>query len=68
MNEEAFNLSIRKFLKQFGVAAQREIERAVRSGLEDGSIRDGQSIPVRATLRVGDMVHDFHVDSEVTLS
>jgi hypothetical protein len=68
MNEEAFNLSIRKFLKQFGVTAQREIEQAVRGGLEDGSIREDQPIPVRATLRVGNMVRDFHVDSELTLS
>lgn len=36
MNEDAFNLSIRKFLKQFGVAAQREIERAVEQALVDG--------------------------------
>ena len=68
MDEERFNLSIRKLLKQFGVTAQREIEQAVRSGLEDGSIREDQSIPVRATLSVGNMVRDFHVDSELTLS
>jgi len=29
MNEEAFNLSVRKFLKHFGVSAQREIEKSV---------------------------------------
>jgi len=67
MNEEAFNISVRKFLKHFGVSAQREIELAVRRGLEDGSIRDDQPIPVRATLTVGDKIHDFHIDSELTL-
>jgi hypothetical protein len=67
MNEEAFNISIRKFLKHFGVTAQREIEQVVRRGLEDGSISEDQSIPVRATLTVGNMVHDFHIDSEITL-
>jgi hypothetical protein len=50
------------------VTAQREIEQVVRRGLEEGSIREDQSIPVRATLTVGDMVHDFHIDSELTLS
>ena len=30
MDEEAFNLSTRKFLKQLGVTSQREIERGVR--------------------------------------
>jgi hypothetical protein len=67
MNEEVFNLSIRKFLKQFGVSAQREIEQSVRRGLEDGSISDDQPIPVRATLSVGDVVHEFHIDSELML-
>ena len=30
MNEDKFNLSLRKFLKQVGVTSQREIERLVR--------------------------------------
>lgn len=32
MSEEAFNMSMRKFLKQVGVTSQREIENFVRSG------------------------------------
>jgi hypothetical protein len=68
MNEEAFNISIRTFLKHFGVTAQREIEQVVRRALQEGSIREDQPIPVRATLTIGDMVHDFHIDSELKLS
>jgi Family of unknown function (DUF6494) len=30
MNEEKFNMSLRKFLKQVGVTSQRELERIVR--------------------------------------
>jgi len=30
MNEEKFNMSLRKFLKQVGVTSQRELERFVR--------------------------------------
>jgi 16S rRNA U516 pseudouridylate synthase RsuA-like enzyme len=30
MNEDAFNMAIRKFLKEVGVTSQREIERVVR--------------------------------------
>ena len=30
MDEEKFNMSLRKFLKQVGVTSQREIERIVR--------------------------------------
>jgi 16S rRNA U516 pseudouridylate synthase RsuA-like enzyme len=32
MSEEAFNMSLRKFLKQVGVTSQREIEELVRAG------------------------------------
>jgi len=32
MSEEAFNMSLRKFLKQVGVTSQHEIEDLVRTG------------------------------------
>ena len=38
MDEEVFNLSIRKFLKVVGIGSQREIERAVAQALADGGI------------------------------
>jgi hypothetical protein len=31
MNEDKFNMSLRKFLKQVGVTSQREIERIARA-------------------------------------
>jgi hypothetical protein len=68
MDEEAFNLSIRKFLKHFGVTAQREIERAVQRGMADGSLRGDERVPVRATLVLGDLVREFHIDGEITLA
>ena len=34
MNEDVFNMSLRKFLKKVGVTSQREIEKAVRAALE----------------------------------
>ena len=40
MNEDKFNMSLRKFLKQVGVTSQREIERVVREkGLDAGKLR-----------------------------
>jgi hypothetical protein len=67
MNEEAFNISIRKFLKQFGVTAQREIEHAVQRGIGDGSLSGSERIPVRATLRLEGLMSDYHVDGVITL-
>ncbi|HEY9515906.1 MAG TPA: DUF6494 family protein [Gemmatimonadaceae bacterium] len=68
MNEEAFNISVRKFLKHFGVTAQREIESAVRRGLEDGSLSGNEAIPVRATLTLNGHVSEFQIDGEITLA
>jgi hypothetical protein len=67
MDDDALNLSIRKFLKHFGVTAQREIEQAVQRGLADGTLRGNEAIPVRATLVVGGLVRDFSIDGEITL-
>jgi hypothetical protein len=68
MDEDALNLSIRRFLKQFGIAAQREMEHAVQRALADGTLRGDEAIPVRATLVVQGLVADFHVDDEITLA
>ncbi|MFO7189133.1 MAG: DUF6494 family protein [Pseudomonadota bacterium] len=52
MDEEALNLSIRKFLKQVGVLSQREIERAVRRALEAGAVRGDEHLPAIMTLEL----------------
>ena len=67
MDDAALNLSIRTFLKQFGVSAQREMERAVARGLASGTLKGTEIIPVRATLMVDGLVVDFHVDGELRL-
>ena len=36
MNEDRFNMAVRKFLKEVGVTSQREIERVVREGAPKG--------------------------------
>jgi 16S rRNA U516 pseudouridylate synthase RsuA-like enzyme len=37
MDEDRFNMEIRKFLKEVGVTSQREIERVVREGQVNGT-------------------------------
>jgi Family of unknown function (DUF6494) len=53
MNEEVFNVSIRKFLKTLGVSAQREIEKAVRLALAEGKLKGDKSSRRRARLDDG---------------
>lgn len=52
MNDETFNLSIRKFLKMVGVGSQREIEHAVAQAIQEGRISGTESLPARMTLEI----------------
>ncbi|XXK29118.1 DUF6494 family protein [Arenicellales bacterium nBUS_45] len=36
MDEDVFNIQLRKFLKKVGIQSQREIEQAVRAGVASG--------------------------------
>jgi hypothetical protein len=68
MNEEQFNLDLRKFLKRFGVSAQREIEETVREGLADGSLAGAASIKARARLEIEGREVDLVIEEEIRLS
>ncbi len=67
MNEEVFNLDLRKFLKRFGVTAQREIERAVAEGQERGTIQGTETLSVRATLTIPGVLDELRIDGEIGL-
>jgi hypothetical protein len=65
MNEEALNISVRKFLKKLGVTAQREIENAVREAAEKGRLKDGTALPAKAVITVGGVDLAFEVGGEI---
>lgn len=67
MNDETFNLSIRKFLKMVGVNSQREIERAVAKAIEDRSISGAETFPARVTLEVAGLKLSTVFDGEIRL-
>ncbi|MEQ8320176.1 MAG: DUF6494 family protein [Rhodospirillales bacterium] len=52
MDEEVFNMQLRKFLKNVGVTSQREIETAVRSAVESGKLSGNESIDAKVTLSI----------------
>lgn len=62
MDEERFNMSLRKYLKQVGVSSQQEIERAVReSGKTSGKIE------VQTKLSAPDVGLEHVVEGEIDL-
>jgi hypothetical protein len=68
MNEEVFNIDLRKFLKRFGVTAQREIERAVADAIERGTLTGTETLSVRATLTIPDVIGELRIDGEIGLT
>ena len=67
MNEEIFNLSVRKLLKTVGVNSQREIERAVRKALDSGDIKGTESFPATVTLAVAGLKLNVKFESDISL-
>jgi hypothetical protein len=52
MDQETFNLSIRKFLKMVGVNSQREIEQAVQKALESRRLKGEETFAAKVTLEL----------------
>jgi len=68
MNDEALNMSIRKFLKTVGVNSQLAIEKAVRKAIEDGKLKGSESLPVVMTLSVGALALEVKFDGDLNLN
>ena len=68
MDEDAFNMSVRKFLKKLGVSAQREIEPSVREQLEAGKLRGDETLEATATVAVSGLPHEVVVTGTIALS
>ncbi|MBM3569697.1 MAG: hypothetical protein FJX46_13205 [Alphaproteobacteria bacterium] len=67
MNEDVFNMELRKFLKTVGVTTQREIENAVRAGLSAGRLKGTETLKVRATVTIEGLGAEHRVDGTIAL-
>ena len=67
MNDEAFNMSIRRFLKVVGIRSQTEIERAVARAVADGKIRGDAVLPASMRLTINGVGLDIVLDGEIRL-
>ena len=64
MDEEALNMSLRKFLKKVGITSQREIERAMDQANQDGRL-DGSPVPVKITLQCDLIDEPLNIEGEI---
>jgi hypothetical protein len=68
MDEEALNLSIRKFLKMVGVKSQREIEQAVARAIATRAVAGSDNFPAKMTLEIPALGVNVAFDGEIRLS
>lgn len=67
LNEEAFNLELRRFLKKVGITSQREIERAVREALTSGALKGGERLRAEVTLSMPQVKLTHRIEDEIAL-
>jgi hypothetical protein len=67
MQEDVFNTSIRKLLKEFGVTAQREIEKAVRQAVTEHRLKGSERLPAKLTLSIPAVGLTHNIEGDVDL-
>ena len=67
MDEDTFNMEVRKFLKVVGVTSQREIETAVRDAIAAGKHKGSGKLKAKMTLSLPELGLKHEIDSEIGL-
>jgi hypothetical protein len=67
LDEDRFNMSVRKFLKVVGVTSQREIETAVREALKSGRLRGDEKLSAKVTLTIEIIGLRHEIQDEIEL-
>jgi ribosomal protein L1 len=67
MNEDVFNMEVRKFLKKVGVTSQREIEQAVREAIDSGALQGTETLKAKMTLTIDGLNVRHEIDGDISL-
>ena len=67
MDQETFNLSIRRLLKTVGVSSQREIKQAVANAIAAGTITGSETLAATMTLQIAALRLEVSFDGEIKL-
>jgi hypothetical protein len=68
MDEERFNISLRRLLKHFGVTAQRDVEKAVHAALESGALTGREVLQARINMVVEGLPTDISIEGRIELA
>ena len=68
LDEDKFNLEVRRLLKTFGVGAQREIEKAVDDALDAGGLSGDETLSASIRLTIPELGLEFTTEGDIDLS
>jgi hypothetical protein len=68
MDNDVFNLEIRRFLKEFGVTAHREVEDAVEAAWQAGKLQGHETIHARARIEIPALGTYFDIERDIPLA
>ena len=68
MDEEVFNMQLRRFLKKVGIQSQQEIEQAVRKSIETGLLSGKEKLKVQMLLRIPAADVEVTIEDEIGLT
>ena len=67
MNEDVFNMELRKLLKKVGVTSQREIEQAVRDALDSGKLTGNETLTAKVRISIESLDLDHEITGDISL-
>ena len=65
MNDDAFNMGLRKFLKQVGISSQRALEDAARAAENAGKLKGRRTVRAKMVLTVEEIGLRHTVEDEI---
>jgi len=68
MDEDVFNIQLRKFLKKVGIQSQREFEQAVRDGVAQGALKGSEVLKASVQLKLSGTTVDVTIEDDIKLS
>ena len=67
MNDDTFNMELRKFLKKVGITSQREIEKAVYEAIASGTLKGNEKLQAKMTLEINSVDLDTAIKGKIAL-
>jgi hypothetical protein len=68
MNEEAFNMGLRRFLKQVGVSSQRALEQAARAAEGSAKLAGRRTVRAKMVLTVEEIGLRHVVEDDIPIA